>query len=135
MAEKFVNEGTGKIFDSLLQWGQDIVGRGEHLKDYLSHFKNCTYIIETLDNGTIVESDPCQLSGFDYYRYMYRGCDGKIYGYYYTNYTYEEAYVGADEFSNFLEFEIRKVVTYKAFMKCSSQTFESQGFEFKYPER
>ena len=108
--DEYVNEETGEVFDTLQEWGQSILSGDawSGLSDYLYEY-DCEYIVETLDNGTTVESYQDYKRGYEVNRYMYRGCDGKVYGLYSTIYVYEHC-----ENSDFEEFEIREKIVLMA---------------------
>ena len=108
--DEYVNEETGEVFDSLAEWGRSITPSAwEGLQTYLYEY-DCEYIVETLDDGTKVDSENDYKRGYEIRRFMYRGCDGKIYGFFIQNWDN----YGEEVITEFQEFVIKEQVIYVA---------------------
>ena len=99
----------GEVFATILEWGQSLPKGWGGISDYLDEYPGCKYLVEVLDWGTTVESMQDYKRGYELNRYMYRGYDGKIYGFYVTEYVMEYT-----ECTEFEEFEIKETKVYTA---------------------
>ena len=103
--KEYINEETGERFQTIEDWASSI-DYTWGLNDYINEY-DCPYIIETLADYETIDCYSDYKRGYSTYLWVYRGCDGKLYGHTTKSWMLYDSEILVP----FSEFEERQVVS------------------------